>query len=79
MSTESAKKRPAAAPTPNAKRSGTRLVADRRWPASLDQDLIPTQPENETPPASSELPTLAPPADEDEIRDTLPAPPPDEE
>jgi len=79
MTTESAKKRPDAEPQPNAKRSGTRLVIGHpRWPASLDQDLIQTQPENESPTASSEMPTLAPP-DSDDVRDTLPAPPPEED
>jgi hypothetical protein len=79
MTTESAKKRPDTEPQPSPKRSGTRLVVDHpHWPARLDQDLIPTQPESESPVASSELPTLAPP-DDDEMRDTLPAPPPIED
>lgn len=55
------------------------------WPDSVDQDHVPTQPENEVP-SSSSMPTLAAPPpqsratvempDDDENRDTIPSPGP---
>ncbi|MBE7482843.1 MAG: hypothetical protein HS104_23060 [Polyangiaceae bacterium] len=56
------------------------------WPDSVDQDHVPTQPENEVPSSSSSMPTLAAPPpqsratvempDDDESRDTIPSPGP---
>jgi len=88
-------KKPAAADesVESRKRSGMRRIDDASdvgsvpraprlpsldWP--VEQDHIPTQPENEVP--SSALPTLrapssAPPASDDVERDTIPSPAPE--
>lgn len=47
------------------------------FPKGLDQDLIATLPENEAPGTDRE--TLIAPAPADDVRDTLPAPPPRDE
>ena len=60
------------------------------WAAEADQDVVPTQPENESPTSTAEtilpppsirqpLPLELPAAVHDETRDTIPSPPPDHE
>jgi len=57
------------------------------WPDVVDQDLIPTQPASEPPKAPSHAPPAVadrssmtvdlPPPSYEEVRDTIPAPPPE--
>jgi hypothetical protein len=66
-----------------------RFVSEEEpWPQHVDQDAIPTQPANEAPPAPStpapvnehrELRVEMPPPSFEEVRDTIPSPPPERE
>jgi hypothetical protein len=80
--------------TPSRRESGLRrkVVEESAqrgaWPAMTDQDSIPTEPANDVPkppslpapPVEHPIPTLdMPPASVEDVRDTIPSPPPERE
>jgi hypothetical protein len=90
MTEKAAKTRPQEGEVSSRKQSGLRRAirdeSTQPWPNMLDQDSIPTEPANEQPrPPSVPSPVLerfdvavevAPPSHE-ELRDTIPSPPPE--
>ena len=69
-------------------RAQSRVASAEGWPTMLDQDSIPTQPANDSPkPPSVPAPSCEhretmidiPPASFEDLRDTIPSPPPEHE